>query len=99
MKVIMRLCIYLEIKAQAPQKSGTGKPRTSRRAVAWKAALKSEVWFSVLTGGSAVGAHPNKGSPRSQSHLQHPRATPVTLEIFTWPLVVLQKLEVRWSCC
>lgn len=54
MKVIMRMCIYLEIKAQALQKSGTGKTRMSKRTVAWKGALKSEVWFFVLARGCSA---------------------------------------------
>ena len=61
----MRMCIYLEIKAQALQKSGTGKARTSRRAVAWKAALKSEVWFFVLAGGSAAGVLFRRRKPKT----------------------------------
>lgn len=51
----MRMCIYLELKAQALQKSVTGKARMSRRAVAWKAVLKPEVWFFTLARGSAAG--------------------------------------------
>lgn len=55
----MRMCIYLEIKAQAAQKSGTGKARMSRTAVAWKA----EAWFFVLARGSAAGVFFRRRKP------------------------------------
>lgn len=56
----MRMCIYLEIKAQAAQKSGTEKARMSRTAVAWKA----EAWFFVLARGSAAGVFFRRRKPQ-----------------------------------
>lgn len=72
MKVIMRMCIYLEIKVQAHRSLELGSQGQAEELLQ-KGVLNSEIWSSVLTRGSAAGAL----SRRMNLHVS---AKPATLQ-------------------